>query len=112
MSTTETLVRKQAPCVDRCVASIIDGCVTSILVITCIGPLIYALVKDGIRDGQSFGKGMMGLRVVNFTTGRPATIGSSCLRNFCALCPPLLLVTKGRRRFGDFIGGTIVIKDV
>ncbi|MFX1282849.1 MAG: RDD family protein [Promethearchaeota archaeon] len=110
MSRTEALVQRQAPCADRCVAYIIDGIITSCLSIVIIGAC-YGLFKDGIRDGQSLGKGMMGLRVVNFTTGNPATLGSSCLRNLCSCCPILLLFTKGRRRFGDFIGGTIVIKD-
>lgn len=110
MSTTQTLVQRQAPCADRCVASLIDGVVTSILSVVCVG-VCYAFFKDGIRDGQSFGKGLMGLRVVNFTTGQPATLGGSCLRNLCSCCPLLLFVTKGRRRFGDLIGGTIVIKD-
>ncbi|MFX0085942.1 MAG: RDD family protein [Candidatus Hodarchaeota archaeon] len=103
MSTTESLVRKQAPCMDRCLASCVDGCLAFI---PC-----YSLWKDGIREGQSFGKGIFGLRVVNFTTGRPITVMDSCLRNCCSLCPPLLLVTKGRRRVGDFIAGSIVIKD-
>jgi uncharacterized RDD family membrane protein YckC len=92
----------------RCFAFIIDGCITPCFL--CFAPL-YALFKDGIRDGQSFGKGMMGLRVVNFTTGRPASLGSSCIRNFCACCPLLLLITPGRRRFGDYVAGTIVVKD-
>ncbi len=101
---TERLVQRTAPCMDRCIAYIIDGCCSCI---PC-----YPLWKDGIRDGQSFGKGMMGLRVVNFTTGNPASIMDSCLRNFCSCCPPLLLFTKGRRRVGDMVAGTIVIKDV
>ena len=104
MAQTQTLINRQAPCMDRCIASRVDGC------FNCLP--CYGLWKDGIRDGQSFGKGMMGLRVVNFTTGNPASVMDSCLRNCCSLCPPLLLVTKGRRRFGDMIAGTIVIKDV
>ena len=103
MASKQALERRAAPCVDRCIASIIDGC------FNCIP--CYGLWKDGIRDGQSFGKGMMGLRVVNYSTGNPATIMDSCLRNFCSLCPPVLLITSGRRRVGDYIAGTIVIKD-
>ena len=104
MARSQALARKSAPCMDRCIAAFIDG------FLNCIP--CYGLWKDGIRDGQSFGKGMMGLRVVNFSTGNPASIMDSCLRNFCSCCPPLLLITKGRRRFGDMIAGTIVIKDV
>ncbi|MHA1994219.1 MAG: RDD family protein [Candidatus Hodarchaeales archaeon] len=103
MSSQQALLRKTAPCMDRCIASIIDG------FLSCIP--CYPLWKDGIRDGQSFGKGMMGLRVVKFSTGRPATITDSCLRNCFSCCEPLLLITSGRRRFGDYVAGTIVIKD-
>ncbi|MHA1944708.1 MAG: RDD family protein [Candidatus Hodarchaeales archaeon] len=103
MSSQQALVRKSAPLVSRCVAAIID------IPFNCIP--CYGLWKDGIRDGQSFGKGLMGLRVVNFTTGNSATIMDSCLRNFCSCCPPLCLITSGHRRFGDMIAGTIVIKD-
>jgi uncharacterized RDD family membrane protein YckC len=107
MSRSQALSRRSAPCLDRCIASIIDSIISGCLILVC-----YPFWKDGIRDGQSFGKGMMGLRVVNFTTGNPASVMDSCLRNFCSCCPPLLLITKGRRRFGDMIAGTIVIKDV
>ena len=103
MSSQKALVRKSAPLVSRCIAAIIDS------FFNCIP--CYGCWKDGIRDGQSFGKGMMGLRVVKFSTGKPATITDSCLRNFCSLCPPVLCITSGRRRVGDFIAGTIVIKD-
>lgn len=103
MSSQQSLVQKQAPCVDRCIASFIDGI---FMEIPC-----YCLWKDGIRDGRSIGKGLMGLRVVKFSTGQPATITDSCLRNCLQCCPLLLLVTEGKRRFGDLVAGTIVIKD-
>ena len=103
MSSQQALIRKQAPCADRCVAYLIDD------ILSCIP--FYFCIKDGIRDGQSIGKGMMGLRVVKLSTSQPATIVDSCLRNCCGICPILLLVTSGRRRFGDLIAGTIVIKD-
>lgn len=53
----------------------------------------------------------MGLRVVKYNTGKPATVTDSCPRNFFSCCVCLLLVTEVRRRFGDYVGGTIVIKD-
>ena len=103
MSSEQALLQKTAPCTDRCIASLVDDVFN---IIPC-----YFLWKDGIRDGQSFGKGMMGLRVVKFSTGQPATITDSCLRNCLSCCPLLLLITSGRRRFGDYVAGTIVIKD-
>ncbi|MHA1166185.1 MAG: RDD family protein [Candidatus Hodarchaeales archaeon] len=92
-----------APCIDRAVAAIIDS------FLNCIP--CYFCWKDGIRDGQSIGKGLMGLRVVNYQTGQGGTIGQSCLRNCCDLCWLVLFITEGRRHVGDLIAGTIVIKD-
>jgi len=100
---SQALINKAAPCGDRCIALIVDGICSCLPTYTCW--------KDGIRDGQSFGKGMMGLRVVKMQTGQPATIMDSCLRNCCNLCPILLCVTAGHRHVGDMIAGTIVIKD-
>ncbi len=112
MASRQSLIQKQAPCGDRCVAYLIDGVISAAISWALGAGCIYALIKDGIRDGQSIGKGMMGLRVVKFDTGQPATIGASCFRNCLACCPCLLLVTEGKRRFGDYVGGTIVIKDM
>lgn len=103
MTSSQSLVQQQAPCVDRCIASIIDGVFS---IIPC-----YYCFKDGIREGRSFGKGLMGLRVVKFDTGEPATITDSCIRNCCELCICVMCVTEGHRRVGDLIAGTIVIKD-
>lgn len=92
-----------APCVDRCVAALIDSVLNFI---PC-----YFCWKDGIRDGQSIGKGAMGLRVVKLSTGQPATMSDSFLRNCLNLCVCALLVTEGKRHVGDLIAGTVVIKD-
>lgn len=101
-----------APCGDRCVAYIIDEFIAGIgMYLCCVPGLLYSYFKDGIRDGRSFGKGAMNLRVVNFNTGMPATPMESCVRNFCSICPCWLLVEKNQRRVGDLIAGTIVIKD-
>lgn len=57
----------------------------------------------------------MGLRVVKISSGEPASFWDSIDRNMCDLwvgcCPVILFITKGRRRFGDLIAETIVIKD-
>ncbi|MHA2297229.1 MAG: RDD family protein [Candidatus Hodarchaeales archaeon] len=106
-----------APCMDRCIAFIIDDFLNII-------PTYYCW-KDGIRDGQSFGKGLIGnLRVVKYDTGQPATIGDSLMRNCgesiatgctCGLLGLLscfwLLFDSEHRRLGDRLAGTIVIRD-
>jgi len=99
----QELEENPAPCLARSVAFCIDGCFNFL---PC-----YFFWKDSLKQGQSFGKRLLGLRVVNFSDRRPITLSDSCLRNCCSCCPCLVLKTKGKRRFGDYVAGTIVIKD-
>jgi uncharacterized RDD family membrane protein YckC len=96
-----------APLCDRCIAYVIDG-ILSGCGLAC---LCYPIWKDGIRGGRSFGKGLMNLRVVKHGTRTGATVTDSCLRNCCNLCVCLLCITPERRHVGDYIAGTIVIRD-
>jgi uncharacterized RDD family membrane protein YckC len=106
----------KAPIGERCIALLIDSAIGTILTYVCIG-IFYDCFKDGIREGQSFGKGLMNLRVVDYYSGSPATLGQSFIRNcVCgwldAVCCFLVvfLNTEGRR-IGDQVAGTIVILD-
>ncbi|MFW9915720.1 MAG: zinc-ribbon domain-containing protein [Candidatus Thorarchaeota archaeon] len=107
----------KADCGDRIVEGIIDACITAPLWICYLG-WIYSLIKDGIREGRSFGKGAVNLRCVDFATGRPATIGQSFVRNcLCGwldtcTCYLVLLFNEDGRRIGDQVAGTVVIKDM
>jgi hypothetical protein len=104
------------PIADRCVAALIDSFITDILIFVCVG-CIYPIIKDGIRDGQSFGKGMLNLRVVDYNTGMPANMGQSCIRNcMCGwldgmCCYLVMFLSEDGRRIGDHLAGTIVILD-
>jgi uncharacterized RDD family membrane protein YckC len=101
-----------APLGDRIIAYFIDGCITSFGMCFCYLPgIIYALFKDGMREGRSFGKGASNLRVINFNTGYPATPMESCIRNVCNVCVCWLFFEPNQRHIGDLIAGTIVIKD-
>ena len=72
----------KAPVTDRFVALLVDGFIDQFL----CG--IYGCFKDGIRDGQSLGKGLMNLRVIDYNHGISATIGQS----FCC-CPVLQAIS-------------------
>lgn len=114
--TTEpiTRVRKPAEIPDRCVALLIDEAIVSF--IPCFG-CIYEWFRDGIREGQSVGKGFMGLRVVDYQTGIPASYEQSFMRNCCpgcidgCCCYLTALIDENGRRIGDHAAGTIVIQD-
>lgn len=41
----------------------------------------YLLISDGLFDGRSIGKRLMGLRVVSLATGAPCSMRESILRN-------------------------------
>ena len=99
--------------------NIVDGVVGGIL--SCI---LYPCWKDGIREGRSFGKGMSNIKVVKYDTGAPASIGDSIMRNCgescvgCCTCGLtnlltlyFILLTDDKRRVGDRIAGTIVVRD-
>lgn len=108
-----------------------------------LGPLLgfgYSLIADGIRlgtfRGQSVGKKLMGLRVVQVQTRKPATLRDSILRNspvgvatFFAIIPlwgwlilvliglPLMIMeiylmatVETGHRLGDVMGDTEVVE--
>lgn len=56
------------------------------------GPLaafLYVLICDGFSGGRSLGKRVVGLRVVNTATGKPASFLDSIVRN-CTVAIPVL----------------------
>ena len=76
--------------------------------------LAYFLIADGIWNGQSLGKKLARIRVVDARTGRPCTILKSVLRN-CLLWLlgwlDLVFIFRGRQqRVGDQAAGTVVIR--
>ena len=107
----------KAPLSERCVGYLVDNFITGLLVYVCGIGCIYMCIKDGIRDGQSYGKGLMNLRVVDYNTGMPATIGQSFIRNcLCSgvdqmCCYLFALCSEDGRRIGDHVAGTVVIID-
>lgn len=80
--------------------------------------LYYGFCKDGMRGGQSYGKKLNGLMVVNLTTNQPCKNGGSILRAL-SWCIPyvgglieivMILASDKGRRLGDRFGGTQVIE--
>jgi len=76
----------------RFLAFIIDAvlCVLMALIPYWIGLLpliIYILVRDGLFKGQSIGKKLLNLRVVQTEEGRPANFMDSALRNLPMAIP-------------------------
>ncbi|MDH3711683.1 MAG: RDD family protein [Cyclobacteriaceae bacterium] len=83
---------------------------------------IYFLVRDALPflDGQSIGKKVMKTRAVKEDSGAPLTndYATSLIRNIPAVIPVVSLVDAifillgdERKRLGDKIGKTIVVKE-
>lgn len=102
---------------DRCIALLGDEVISCVFACCSVG-CVYDLIKDTIRDGQSIGKGMVGLRVIDHQRGIPATMGQSITRN-CTMCCVdvwccylVAFIDKDGRHIGDHMAGTVVIRDM
>ena len=83
--------------------------------------IYYCFAKDGFEGGQSFGKKMFNLRVVNVTTNEPCSTGESAIRAvdlFLLQLIPLVgwliepivaMASEDGRCLGDRAAGTQVI---
>jgi len=76
--------------------------------------VLYILLADGLPGGQSLGKKLLHMRVIEEKSGRACTFGKSFLRNLllAALGPIDWVFIFGRKhqRLGDKVAGTIVVK--
>ena len=96
--------------------------------------LAYILIGDGLFDGRSIGKLLMGLRVVSLNAGGPCSMKESIMRNaplgaglllfklpwigwiflvvVCVVEFLILLGSKNGMRLGDELAATTVIEKV
>jgi uncharacterized RDD family membrane protein YckC len=88
------------------------------IAITICWGIFYGFAKDGFGNGQSYGKKMNGLMVVNLTDNRPCTKGRSCLRILPYFIPYIggiieiimVFANERGRRLGDMLASTQVIE--
>lgn len=83
---------------------------------------VYKLFKDGMKNGQSFGKRALGLMVIYLPTNSPCNYKQSLLRNIVlqalewvfyigwVIEPIMVLANDDGRRLGDLAAKTQVIK--
>ena len=84
-------------------------------------PLTYTFIKDGLGNGQSWGKKAMGLRTINVKDYSKCTKGVSALRALVSTLvsmiplvgwiiePIMVLTTSDGRRLADKAAGTMVV---
>lgn len=81
-----------------------------------IGYMVYYLLSDALPGGKSFGKRMLGVRVVAFEDQTPCSVSRALKRNVIMMIPIVgfldMLSIFGRRnqRWGDRWARTLVIK--
>ncbi|MFI5405469.1 MAG: RDD family protein [Nitrososphaerales archaeon] len=85
-------------------------------------PLIYSLIKDGLGQGQSWGKKPLDLMVINLENNSPCDKGKSFVRNIISALlaiipfigwliePIMVIATDDGRKLGDKAANTQVIE--
>jgi uncharacterized RDD family membrane protein YckC len=121
--------KRLAPPIVRLVAFAIDSLGLGIVLFAVLLPLriwsedvhaiafnivwwTYFLLRDGI-PGQSIGKRLLKIRVVEIESGRSCTWSKSLWRNishFVFLLDALFVLSHRRMRLGDMIAGTVVVR--
>jgi uncharacterized RDD family membrane protein YckC len=118
----------------RYLGQIIDGIITALIFVVCLFitkevavsneirdliviviPSLYFLLSDGLPQGQSLGKKILKISVVNKSTGESCSVLKSFIRNvltpFIGFIDAIFILTKKKRRLGDYMANTIVIKN-
>ena len=95
---------------------VLHGVGIVLIVITCIFAFFYTLLADGLKGGQSFGKRMVGIRVVSMHSGAPCSFGQSFVRNLLLMILGpidwIFIFGERHQRLGDKLAGTIVVEAV
>jgi len=118
----------------RLIGQIIDGVITGApfilfpafasfsdflgVVVLCIAigwSFFYYFFCDGFTGGQSYGKRMLGMHVIDAKTQTPCSFGQSFLRNLLlAILGPIdwiFIFGERHQRLGDMAAGTVVITE-
>lgn len=77
-------------------------------------PLAYYLFSDALPNGQSVGKKLLGICVVDERSYLNCSLGQSFVRNittpFLSIFDWIFIFFGSRKRLGDMLANTIVIK--
>lgn len=89
----------------------LDGRVVDVCIIGI--PSAYFLLADALPNGQSLGKRLLKVRVVDYDSLRPCSLLQSFLRNIMSavfgILDAVLIFTQERKRAGDYLAKTVVI---
>jgi uncharacterized RDD family membrane protein YckC len=95
------------------IAGIFGGLVRLVGSLSLFVFIFYRLCADGLEGGQSYGKRVMKIYVVDATSGKPCTFTKSLLRQipsaFLGIIDAAFIFSETRQRLGDIIANTIVV---
>lgn len=102
------------------VGGAVDGDLAGVILAGLVGfyflfTVFYYVWGEVLRDGQTLGKRVMGIRTI-LATGQGVTLGASVVRNLARVVdeiPLLWLVpalTRSKQRLGDVLAGTLVVQ--
>lgn len=83
------------------------------LELAIVGFVLYVLFCDGLPGGQSLGKRFTRTAVVHSTTEEPCRYWQSFVRNLAmvlGVIDAVFIVSKQRRRLGDYMARTKVVQ--
>jgi uncharacterized RDD family membrane protein YckC len=100
----------KAKFLNRAIAKSIDFIIVAALLeaipkIGYFAGLAYLIIGDGLFEGKSLGKRLLGLKVIFYETGEPCTLRSSVIRNFVFAIGYLLMTIP----FIGFIFPSIIL---
>lgn len=85
------------------------------ILIAAAWSFFYYFFCDGFTGGQSYGKRMLGMHVIDAKTQAPCSFGQSFLRNLLlAILGPIdwiFIFGERHQRLGDMAAGTVVITE-
>ena len=74
---------------------------------------LYFLLSDGLPKGQSLGKKLLGISVIDSVTGKSCSFPQSFFRNLLTpiigMIDAVFILDKRRQRLGDKLAKTIVV---
>ena len=76
---------------------------------------LYVTLNDALPNGQSYGKYLMKIKVINEKNGKPCKLLESFSRNITTLIPvinlidALMIFNKRKQRLGDVFADTLVV---
>jgi len=114
--TIDSLVAIAAIFISLLLAILIKSENFTIIIIVCGFFLanFYILFADGFKGGQSYGKRLMSICVIDATSRRPCKFIQSFTRNFflvfLGVIDWVFIFSEKRQRLGDILANTIVIK--